>query len=181
MSVSSSRKHDGVAYRDPVTLHTNRESRLEILFGTESEFAVTALDRDGCVLPVCEVTQRILQRAGARPHLTGAESGIFLRNGARFYVDAGHHPEYAAPETANPWDAVCYSLAGDRLVARFAREVSCEEPRIASLVVRKGNIDYACSTTWGSHENYLHRRSPDEVRSALVSHLVSRIVFTGSG
>lgn len=152
-----------------------------ILFGTESEFAVTALDRDSCVLPVANITAHLLQRAAVRPHLLGAESGIFLMNGGRFYLDAGHHPEYAAPETTNPWDAVRYALAGDRLVSLLAHEVSGENAQIANLVLRKGNIDYASRTTWGSHENYLHRRPPGELRAALVPHLISRIVFTGSG
>ena len=82
---------------------SNHKSVLPILFGSESEFAVTAFDRDGRVLPVPSIAARIVQHAAIRPHLPGAESGIFLTNGGRFYLDAGHHPEYAAPETANPW------------------------------------------------------------------------------
>lgn len=151
------------------------------LFGTETEYAVTALDDAGAVLEVHGVAEGIFERATARPSLAGEESGVFLSNGARFYIDVGSHPEYASPETTNPWDAVRYALAGDRLTSEFAREAARCDPRVATLVVRKGNVDYAGQTTFGSHENYLHQRPPDALRPALVPHLVSRIVITGGG
>ena len=151
------------------------------LFGVETEFAVTALDRDGRILPIDAVVHEIQARAAARPHLAGNESGIFFGNGGRFYVDRGHHPEYAAPETTTPWEAVRYSFAGDRLMAQLADEVAAEDSRICTLTVRKGNVDYVTGATWASHENFLHRCDPARLRPALIPHLVSRIVFTGGG
>jgi hypothetical protein len=142
---------------------------------------VTALDRDSRVLPIDTVIHQIQARAAARPHLPGNESGIFCENGGRFYVDRGHHPEYAAPETTTPWEAVRYSFAGDRLMAQLAHEVACADSRISTLIVRKGNVDYATGTTWASHENYLHRCDPARLRQALIPHLASRMVFTGAG
>lgn len=152
----------------------------QALFGTETEYAVTAFDAAGRVLPVEGVADKLLAHAAARPSLFGGEPGFFLSNGARFYVD-GSHPEYASPETTNPWDAVRYALAGDSLMSQLADEVTCDHPEIASVVVRKGNVDYAGPTTFASHENYLHSRPPAELRPALVPHLISRIVFTGAG
>ena len=151
-----------------------------VLFGSETEYAVTALGRDGRLLPTEDVADRLWARAGARPSLLAWESGLFLSSGARFYID-GSHPEYASPETVNPWEAVRYALAGDRLMAELAHEVASDDPDIASIVVGKGNIDYSGPATFGSHENYLHRRHPDELRPALVPHLVSRVVMTGAG
>jgi proteasome accessory factor A len=86
--------------------------RTQIVVGTESEYAVTAVDQDGRVLPVDVVIRQLRERVQTRPHLPGNESGLFLRNGARWYIDAGTHPEYAAPEATNPHEAVRYALAG---------------------------------------------------------------------
>jgi hypothetical protein len=150
------------------------------LFGTETEYAVTALDREGNALP--GVAGLIATRAALRPHLPATESGVFLANGGRFYTDVGGHPEYASPETVNPWDGVRYALAGDRLLTEFVQEVVETTPRIAGLVLRKGNVDYAHEgITWASHENYLCRLAAADLRPRLVPHLISRIVFTGAG
>lgn len=151
------------------------------LFGLETEYSTTAIGPGGRVQPLEPVVRHILGRAAQRPHLSGAESGIFLTNAARLYLDVGLHVEYAAPESTNPWDAVRYALAGDRLLAQFAEEVAGVSSGIECLLVRKGNVDYATGTTTASHENYLHRRRPHEVRLALLPHLVSRLVITGGG
>ena len=151
------------------------------LFGTETEYAVIALNENGDVLPTAYAVARLRARAVKRPNLPAAESGVFLSNGGRFYVDVGNHPEYAAPETTDPWEAVRYSFAGDRLMAELAAEAALDAPRSAAVHVRKGNVDYTTRATWGSHENFLHERPPTVVRPSLVSHLVSRIVFTGGG
>jgi proteasome accessory factor A len=66
-------------------------------------------------------------------------------------------------------------------MAQLAHEVAGEDFRIATLTVRKGNVDYLTGASWASHENYLHRRDPVYLRPALIPHLVSRILFTGSG
>lgn len=153
--------------------------RVQALFGIETEYAVSVVG-NGAV-PQERAVRRIYERATARPHLPGIESGVFLPNGGRFYIDGGYHPEYASPETTNPWDAVRYAIAGDRHMWQLAHEVASSVPEIPGLVVRKGNVDYLSHTTWASHENYLHRCAPAIVRPGLIAHLVSRIVFTGSG
>ena len=154
-------------------------SRTRSLFGTESEYAVSGWS-SGRVLPPSEVALMLLARAESYPHMRGAEAGMFLPNGGRFYIDQSH-PEWASPECTNPWEAVRHGLAGDLFLSRLAADLVREDPSIASLAVRKGNIDYESQVTWGNHENYLLRRDPHAVRPGLVSHLVTRIVFAGAG
>jgi proteasome accessory factor A len=160
---------------DPESAHAPRP-----LFGTETEYAVTASGHDGRKIATADVARRLLSRAGARPTLPG-QSGVFLSNGGRFYIDRGDHPEYASPEATNPIEAVRYALAGDRLVRELAGDVMAGDPSVAGLAVYKGNVDYMSRTTWASHENYLRKRRPGETPEALVSHLITRIVITGGG
>jgi hypothetical protein len=150
------------------------------LVGTETEYAITALDERGGLLPLDGILRSFQEHAARRPSMSGNESGVFLSNGSRFYVD-GSHPEYASAEASSPWDVVRLALAGDRLMAQLAQEVSEADHGIASLVVRKGNVDYMSDTTWGNHENYLHRCPSARLRHELIPHLVSRTVLTGSG
>ena len=61
------------------------------------------------------------------PNLPAAGcGGIFLANGARFYMDCGH-PEMTTPECANPWDVVRYMHAGERALLRVAEELKRSE------------------------------------------------------
>ena len=64
-----------------------------------------------------------LSRAEADPsQLTDEDLGlanVILTNGARLYVDHAH-PEYSTPEVTNPFDAVPWDKAGERIMARAA-------------------------------------------------------------
>ena len=152
------------------------------MLGTETEYAITALDDRGVPVPPGEVARLIISRAQERHHLPDHKSGFYLTNGSRVYVDAGHHVEYASAETVDPWAGVTYALAGDRLLSQLAEEVASANARVASIVVRKNNVDYGDPpATWASHENYLFTMAPQILRPRLVPHLVSRIVFTGGG
>ncbi len=42
----------------------------------------------------------------------GRSSNVFLKNGARLYLDVGSHPEYATPECDNVLDLVTHDKAG---------------------------------------------------------------------
>src|SRR5262245_9882480 len=58
--------------------------------------------------------------------LTDEEIGlanVILTNGARLYVDHAH-PEYSAPETTNPLDAVRWDKAGELIMQRAAELAS---------------------------------------------------------
>lgn len=154
------------------------------MFGVETEYAVTAFGPDGALLSREECITHLVQRAQrAFTHVRGhGGTDFFLQNGARFYVDAGQHPEMSSPECLNPWDVVRYARAGDLLLERLADGVRHDHAQTSRLLVFKGNVDYSGSgATWGSHESYLHRADAELLRRRLVPHLVSRVVYTGAG
>jgi proteasome accessory factor A len=106
-------------------------------------------------------------------------NGGFLLNAGRLYVDMGHL-EYAGPECSTLADVVAYDRAGDTIVQRALEALGVADE--ASII--KNNIDHATDATFGSHENYLVRRSFPFDRQGLeplVSFLVTRQVFTGTG
>jgi len=154
------------------------------LFGVETEYAVTALNRWGSDVDRETFIERLLERARAKlVHLIDAQAiGMFLENGSRFYVDHGHHPELATPECSDPREVVRYILAGERIVAELAREAGSNWSEIEKVLVFKGNVDYSGSlATWGCHESYLYRCPPADLRDQIVPHLVSRLIYTGAG
>jgi proteasome accessory factor A len=100
-------------------------------------------------------------------------------NAGRLYVDMGHL-EYASPECATLADAVAYERAGDVIVQRALEAVGLADN--ASII--KNNIDHETDATFGSHENYLVRRSFPFTREGLdqlVPFLVTRQIFAGAG
>ena len=48
-------------------------------------------------------------------------ANVILTNGARLYVDHAH-PEYSAPETTNPRDAVVWDKAGELVITTLTKE-----------------------------------------------------------
>ncbi|MGH3743507.1 MAG: proteasome accessory factor PafA2 family protein, partial [Mycobacteriales bacterium] len=107
-------------------------------------------------------------------------ANVILTNGARLYVDHAH-PEYSAPETTTPLDAVRWDKAGERVMAEAAR-LALTVPGSAPLQLYKNNTD-GKGASYGTHENYLMaRQTPfaDIVRH-LTPFFVSRQVFCGAG
>jgi proteasome accessory factor A len=150
------------------------------LFGLEAELAVSAT-QGSRALPTDRLVERLRDVAcRTLVHLPGGGSRLFLANGGLFYVDCGMHPEVATPECTTPEEALSHLRAGERLVLRLARAAAAEVGA-DSLLVSRANVDYAGGTTWGCHESYLGRRPIDHYRCWLIPHLVSRIVYTGSG
>jgi hypothetical protein len=155
----------------------------ERLFGLETEYAFSAFDAHGEVVDGAEALVRMMQIVQKRlPHLPdGTMSGVFLQNGARLYADWGHHPEFATPECANPWDTVRYLHAGERLLAELAAELE-KEPGMAETVLLRSNVDYGgTEATWGTHESYMYRNRRPDLAQQMIPHLVSRLVYTGAG
>ena len=153
------------------------------LFGMETEYAFTALDRDGQALDRAQGVGRLIELAKARlEHLPGSgDLDLFLANGSRLYVDSGLHPEFCTPECTNPWDAVRYVLAGERILGGLMEELAAE-PGIAEAALFKCNVDYSdTGSTWGCHESYLHRSDPQLLSAQIIPHLVSRVIYTGAG
>ena len=156
----------------------------ERLFGLETEYAFAVLDRQGQRLAQPIATAWLLEAARHRlTHLPDMQSGgMFLTNGARLYVDRGHHPEFAGPELANPWDAARYVKAGEQTLQDLAAELSRKENGVGQACFFRQNVDYSgTGSTWGSHESYLHRADPGLFQQHLIPHLVSRLIYTGAG
>jgi proteasome accessory factor PafA2 len=107
-------------------------------------------------------------------------ANVILTNGARFYVDHAH-PEYSAPETTNPLDAVCWDKAGERVMEEAARR-ALSVPGTGALQLYKNNTD-GKGASYGTHENYLMKRSTPfaEIVRHLTPFFVSRQIFCGAG
>ncbi|MCW2756362.1 MAG: protein of unknown function domain protein [Nocardioidaceae bacterium] len=110
-------------------------------------------------------------------------ANVILTNGARLYVDHAH-PEYSTPECTTPRDIVLWDKAGEQVgldAARFASALgaSTGDPEI---VLYKNNTDNK-GASYGSHENYLMRRSTPfaDIVKHLTPFFVSRQVVTGAG
>ncbi len=150
--------------------------------GVESEYAFNlygtqeqALDRDRGLKKMMSIARsRLVAVADAQSH------GLYLQNGARFYVDAGSHPEYSTPECSSPTDVVRHVLAGERILRGLADELP--EVRAGQrAAIFRCNLDYITGNTWGCHESYLHRCLLPTLSRELIPHLASRVIYTGSG
>jgi len=155
---------------------------VERLFGVETEYALggergVANGRSAPVLDALMKSART-QLATLPDELS---RGVFLQNGARFYVDSGGHPEFTTPECSNPWDVVRYIRAGEAILVRLAGTLRGRRPSGEPAFFRS-NVDYSgAGTTWGCHESYMHRTAPSELPKQLIPHLVSRVVYAGAG
>ena len=134
--------------------------------------------------PVNDARGHRLERAAARPDmLTDAPqlniTNVIAANGGRVYVDHAH-PEYSAPETRDPFDAVAWDHAGDRIMQAAAERASAATGR--PIALHRNNVD-GKGACWGTHENYLmERRVPfDAVIALMTPHFVSRQIYAGSG
>jgi proteasome accessory factor A len=115
----------------------------------------------------------------------GRSSNVFLRNGARLYLDVGSHPEYATPECDSVFDLVAHDKAGERILEGLLVEAERrlrEEGIAGDVHLFKNNTDSA-GNSYGCHENYLVGRHGEFSRLAdvLVPFLVTRQVICGAG
>ena len=134
--------------------------------------------------PVNDMRGTRLERAAARPDmLTDTPQATIVNtiaaNGGRVYVDHAH-PEYAAPETLDPFDAVRYDHAGDRIMLAAARAASARTG--TPIALHRNNVD-GKGASWGTHENYTTDRAIpfDTLARLMTIHLTTRQIYTGSG
>ena len=157
----------------------------ERMFGLETEYAFSALGPRGARVDQGRALSRFmdLAREKLRSLPDRNSNGIFLENGSRLYLDCGGHPELAGPELANPWDACRYALAGDRILATVADQLTLREKAVRQVVLTRCNVCYSAAMrgTWGSHESYAHRIPPSNLPDELIPHLVSRVIYSGAG
>ncbi|NMN98708.1 depupylase/deamidase Dop [Antrihabitans stalactiti] len=121
--------------------------------------------------------------SGPAPVIDADEVGaanMILTNGARLYVDHAH-PEYSAPEVADPLDAVIWDKAGERVMEAAARYAS-SVPGTPRLQLYKNNVD-GKGASYGTHENYLMSRDTpfNSIILGLTPFFASRQVICGSG
>lgn len=134
--------------------------------------------------PLRDARGQDMTRAEADPaQLTDEDTGmanVILTNGARLYVDHAH-PEYSSPEVTNPFDAMVWDKAGERIMERAARW-AVQTPGGMDLQLYKNNTDNK-GASYGCHENYLMRRDTPfaDIVTCLTPFFVSRQVITGSG
>ncbi|WP_260983745.1 depupylase/deamidase Dop [Rothia kristinae] len=106
-----------------------------------------------------------------------------LPDGARFYVDHAH-PEYSAPETTHPWEALVRDAAGDLIAARAAQAVPARYGATwpDPVVLHKNNTDNK-AVSYGYHENYLVPRRIDfsRIAAVMIPFLATRPVLVGAG
>ena len=134
--------------------------------------------------PVNDARGTRLERAAARPDmLTDAPqlniTNVIAPNGGRVYVDHAH-PEYSAPETTDPFEAVRYDHAGD-LIMQAATEHARKQTG-TPIALHRNNVD-GKGSCWGTHENYMMARAVpfDLVTRLMTLHFVTRQIYAGSG
>ena len=117
------------------------------LMGIETEYALTVL-RDGerCMDGETAMWHVMECVRGRYAHLPSAGAGIFLGNGARFYMDCGGHPEYAGPETSSPTQAVVSLAAGDAILAEAAAQIVTAIERTLQQAVLPVDLGGSAST-----------------------------------
>src|SRR3974390_3325409 len=151
------------------------------IFGVEDEYGVTCTFRGQRRLSPDEVARYLFRRVVS----WGRSSNVFLRNGARLYLDVGSHPEYATPECDNVLDLVAHDKAGERILEGLLVDADRrlrEEGIAGDIYLFKNNTDSA-GNSYGCHENYLVGRHGEFGRLAdiLIPFLVTRQVICGAG
>ncbi|NAZ86029.1 Pup--protein ligase [Kineococcus indalonis] len=151
------------------------------IFGLETEFGVTCAFEGQRKLSPDEVARYLFRKVVS----WGRSSNVFLKNGARLYLDVGSHPEYASPECDDVRQLVVHDRAGERTLEGLLvdAERRLEEEGIAGEVyLFKNNTDSA-GNSYGCHENYLVSRHGEfgRLSDVLIPFLVSRQLVVGAG
>ncbi|MBA0050697.1 Pup--protein ligase [Streptomyces sp. AJS327] len=151
------------------------------IFGLENEYGVTCTFRGQRRLSPDEVARYLFRRVVS----WGRSSNVFLRNGARLYLDVGSHPEYASPECDSVTELVTHDKSGERILEGLlvdAERRLHEEGIAGDVYLFKNNTDSA-GNSYGCHENYLVARHGEFSRLAdvLIPFLVTRQLVCGAG
>ena len=151
------------------------------IYGVENEYGVTCTFRGQRRLSPDEVARYLFRRVVS----WGRSSNVFLRNGARLYLDVGSHPEYATPECDNVLDLVAHDKAGERILEGLLVDADRrlrEEGIAGDIYLFKNNTDSA-GNSYGCHENYLVPRDLElgRLTDNLTPFLVTRQIICGAG
>ena len=151
------------------------------IFGIENEYGVTCTFRGQRRLSPDEVARYLFRKVVS----WGRSSNVFLRNGARLYLDVGSHPEYATPECDDIVDLVAHDKAGERVLEGLlvdAERRLHDEGIAGDVYLFKNNTDSA-GNSYGCHENYLVSRHGEfsKLADVLIPFLVTRQIIVGAG
>ena len=151
------------------------------IFGIETEYGVTCTFRGQRRLSPDEVARYLFRRVVS----WGRSSNVFLRNGARLYLDVGSHPEYATPECDSLSELITHDRAGERILEGLlidAERRLHEEGIAGDVYLFKNNTDSA-GNSYGCHENFLISRQGEfgKVSDVLIPFLVTRQLIAGAG
>jgi len=151
------------------------------IFGIENEYGVTCTFHGQQRLSPDEVARYLFRRVVS----WGRSSNVFLRNGARLYLDVGSHPEYATPECDSLTSLVAHDKAGERILEGLvvdAEKRLHDEGIAGDIYLFKNNTDSA-GNSYGCHENFLVGRHGEFSRLAdvLIPFLVTRQLICGAG
>ena len=149
--------------------------------GIETEFGVTCTFHGHRRLSPDEVARYLFRRVVS----WGRSSNVFLRNGARLYLDVGSHPEYATAECDNLTQLVTHDRAGERVLEDLlidAEQRLADEGIGGDIYLFKNNTDSA-GNSYGCHENYLVVRAGEfsRISDVLLPFLVTRQLICGAG
>jgi proteasome accessory factor A len=151
------------------------------IFGIENEYGVTCTFHGQRRLSPDEVARYLFRRVVS----WGRSSNVFLKNGARLYLDVGSHPEYATPECDSLTSLVAHDKAGERILEGLVIDAERrlhDEGIAGDIYLFKNNTDSA-GNSYGCHENYLVGRHGEFSRLAdvLIPFLVTRQLICGAG
>ena len=151
------------------------------IMGIETEFGVTCTFRGQRRLSPDEVARYLFRRVVS----WGRSSNVFLRNGARLYLDVGSHPEYATAECDDLAQLISHDKAGERILEDLlvdAEQRLVEEGIGGDIFLFKNNTDSA-GNSYGCHENFLIGRQGEFSRlsDVLLPFLVTRQLIAGAG
>ena len=144
------------------------------IMGTEMEYMLRVDEED--YTPAAMVVR------AARRAFDTDDRIDFLPNGARVYPDVGN-VEYATPECLGPREQTLAELAGQFIVQRA---VSDELGTKIPFYRRVGGPDTTGERSLGYHQNFLtlpyaDKKEQEHDSQVLGAHLVSRVVWSGSG
>lgn len=157
---------------------------LPTVAGLEHELATIAFDSSGQRIDSRVEHDALIDSARRRhPHLHGRR-GIYLGNSLNLYEDAsngGAHLEIATPECSSPAELAAQSEAGNRIVQELVEASVFAGGGVRRAHLYRHSADYLAQVSWASHLSVLSTQPVREMRADIAAHLVSKVVYAGSG
>ena len=149
--------------------------------GIETEFGVTCTFHGHRRLSPDEVARYLFRRVVS----WGRSSNVFLRNGARLYLDVGSPSGVCHRRMRQPVQLVTHDRAGERVLEDLlidAEQRLADEGIGGDIYLFKNNTDSA-GNSYGCHENYLIVRAGEfsRISDVLLPFLVTRQLICGAG